>query len=263
MSCATLREVRLYGHLGREFGRVHRLAVASAAEAIRALCANFPRFEAAVRGHDRFHVLTGRTFRDEKDLSTPVGGGEVIKIVPVVAGAKNNSVWGLVKVVIGIVLIVVGAYYGYPELVQIGIALVLSGLAQALTPTPKTPKNQVGEDQSGYIFSGATNVSAQGATIPVGYGRLIVGSVVASGGVSTEDLLPVPAVPTGGLSGDAYHSGGGNTGTGPYPSEPPYSYPTVPGDGVPDGTPGDLGGFGEGGWGGGGPIIGHYDEEMV
>ena len=33
----VLREVRLYCVLGKRFGRVHRLAVASASEAVRAL----------------------------------------------------------------------------------------------------------------------------------------------------------------------------------------------------------------------------------
>ena len=34
--------VRLLGAFGREFGRVHRLAIDSAAEAVRALCVLFP-----------------------------------------------------------------------------------------------------------------------------------------------------------------------------------------------------------------------------
>lgn len=41
----SLRTVRLYGKLGARFGRIHRLAVASAAEAVRALCALRPGFE--------------------------------------------------------------------------------------------------------------------------------------------------------------------------------------------------------------------------
>ena len=41
----TLKTIRLYGALGAEFGRLHRLAVGSAAEAVRALCALLPGFE--------------------------------------------------------------------------------------------------------------------------------------------------------------------------------------------------------------------------
>lgn len=43
-----IRTVRLYGWLGRAFGREHRLAVASPAEAVRALCALLPGFEKAL-----------------------------------------------------------------------------------------------------------------------------------------------------------------------------------------------------------------------
>ena len=35
----------LLGELGKRFGRRHKMAVATAAEAVRALCANFPTFE--------------------------------------------------------------------------------------------------------------------------------------------------------------------------------------------------------------------------
>ena len=47
---AVLREVRLYGALGREFGRVLHLAVATPAEAVRALRAVLPGFERAFLG---------------------------------------------------------------------------------------------------------------------------------------------------------------------------------------------------------------------
>ena len=37
--------VRLYGKLGKHFGREHRLSVSSVREAIRALCIMIPGFE--------------------------------------------------------------------------------------------------------------------------------------------------------------------------------------------------------------------------
>ena len=61
---AVLREVRLYGALGREFGRVFRLAVATPAEAVRALIAVLPGFERAFIGRDGrqgYHVFVGRS----------------------------------------------------------------------------------------------------------------------------------------------------------------------------------------------------------
>ena len=43
-----LREIRLYGHLGKKFGRIHRFAVESAQEAIMAMCMVLDGFERGV-----------------------------------------------------------------------------------------------------------------------------------------------------------------------------------------------------------------------
>lgn len=220
MSAEVLREIRLYGHLGREFGRVHRLAVQNAAEAVRALCALFPRFEAAVVGHDRYHVITGDEYRDEHDLAGPVGRSEVIKIVPAVAGAKSNFIGGLIKFVAGAVLVFAGFVTGQAWLVRIGLALALGGVAQMLTPTPKKSADPSKEDTQSYVFSGPANVSTQGAPIPIGYGRMIVGSVVVSAGITAENYVAttdvVDTTPPATF--------------GPYPSNPGYTYPTTPAD---------------------------------
>ncbi len=54
----------LLGELGRRFGRRHSLAISSAAEAIRALAANFPAFERELVASGQrgvgYRVLAGR-----------------------------------------------------------------------------------------------------------------------------------------------------------------------------------------------------------
>jgi predicted phage tail protein len=40
-----MRVIKLYGELGKKYGKLHRFLVGSPAEAIRALCANFPDFQ--------------------------------------------------------------------------------------------------------------------------------------------------------------------------------------------------------------------------
>lgn len=42
---ARLTTIRLYGALGARFGRVHKLAVQTSAEAVKALCINFDGLE--------------------------------------------------------------------------------------------------------------------------------------------------------------------------------------------------------------------------
>lgn len=182
-----LREVRLYGALGREFGRIHMLAVDTVAEAVRALAANFPTIERFFRDHPHgFHILAGREDRADPDrLGDPMGQGEVIKIIPATAGSKRG---GLLQTIIGVTLIVVGFVTGQLWVAQIGLSLALGGVAQMLTPTPKYQSGSDEERKQSYIFTGAVNTSAQGNAVPIGYGRMVVGSQVISMGLTVQEL---------------------------------------------------------------------------
>ena len=139
----VLREVRLYGRLGREFGRVFRLAVATPAEAVQALRAVLPGFERALLGpggRAAYHVLVGRgeARRDlgEADLVAPVAAAEPIRLVPVIEGAKRQ---GLGQTILGATLIFlswgIGGGLGPVGrmLVQAGTILVLGGVIGAVT----------------------------------------------------------------------------------------------------------------------------------
>ena len=195
MSAQVLREVRLYGALGREFGRVFRLAVATPAEAVRALRAVLPGFERAFVGPDgrrAYHVFVGRQQqrRDigEADLQAPLGRDEPIRLVPVVAGAKNG---GLFQTILGIAIIAIGIYAENPQIVGIGVSMLLSGVVQLLSPQRKN-KDPTTNDPS-YAFDGPVNTVEQGGPVPVIYGRVIAGSVVVSQGLSTEALVATTA----------------------------------------------------------------------
>lgn len=89
----------------------------------------------------------------------------------------------------------------------IGAALILTGTSQLLSPSisdaPGTfgsieganrfasidsRNNEPADNRTSYIFNGAVNVTAQGAPVPICYGRMRVGSVVVSAGVTTTDI---------------------------------------------------------------------------
>jgi predicted phage tail protein len=91
----------------------------------------------------------------------------------------------------------------------IGTSLILGGTAQLLSPTISdspgsfgttspsrtrardsfTPENnEIADNRASYIFNGAVNLTAQGNPVPILYGRMRVGSVVISAGLSVEDI---------------------------------------------------------------------------
>jgi len=74
-------------------------------------------------------------------------------------------------------------------IVGIGVSLVIGGIAQLLTPIPKTSKDE-GDPRKSFSFSGIQNVSRAGVPVPVVYGETLVGSVVVSAGI---DIVQVSA----------------------------------------------------------------------
>lgn len=207
MSTAVLREVRLYGPLGRQFGRVFRLAVATPAEAVHALRMQLQGFERSLLAHQAgYHVFVGRgqrrTALDAGQVADPLGAGEPIRIVPAVVGAKRG---GLFNVILGAALLALtfwnplglfsGQFAALSGTATIGKALLIGGALQLISPQPKGGNTARPENVPSYGFDGAVNVSHQGAPVPLAYGRVVVGSVTISQGMSAEDIVPPPAPP--------------------------------------------------------------------
>lgn len=196
-----LRQIILHGALRRRYGREFRFAVASPAEAVRALCANFRGFQselatAAERGV-RYAVFVGKRNIGESELA--MQGSAPIRIAPVLVGSKRG---GLLQTIAGVALVVVGVVLDYFSFgtagnffITTGIGLTLGGIAQLLTPTPKT-KSQQGNSSA--IFGSPVNVTAQGVPVPVLLGGpLLCGSVVVSAGIDVDQVnvdAPVAAL---------------------------------------------------------------------
>jgi predicted phage tail protein len=72
----------------------------------------------------------------------------------------------------------------------LGASLVLGGVAQLLTPTPRVAQGADTQDdpRKSYSFSGIQNTSRQGVPVPIVYGETIVGSVVISAGIDTVQV---------------------------------------------------------------------------
>lgn len=210
-----LRKVRLYGQLAEFVGRkVIEADLSSAAEAVRMLIANFPELDRHM-ADQHYKVLVGDGALTLDDLHNPVGQEE-IKIVPVIVGAGGNR--GLLTVVLGAALIAGAVVSGGASLGlagfasnavvgvssasfittgavaavagNIGLALVLGGVAQMISPTPEIPQgpDTVQDPRKSFSFSGIQNTSRGGTPVPIVYGKTLTGSVVISAGVDTEQV---------------------------------------------------------------------------
>lgn len=183
---SILKTVLLYGELGDKFGKEFHLAVSSPSEAIRLLSANFKEFTSFFVGEKlekKYHVYVGEQTIDEKEVRYPFSKKEVLKIVPVIAGAQTGGL----KVLVGAVLITAGALTGIQPLVQVGAALIIGGVTQLLFAPPST-ENREGESTPSYMFDGPINTIRQGNPVPVGYGRLRVGSQVIGASLSSTKV---------------------------------------------------------------------------
>lgn len=196
-----LQELRLYGEMGRRFGRVHWVHMESqrSGEAIAYLRSQFPGVDEYLYGaKDRgigFAVFLGKRNISEDELEHPTGG-EPIRIAPIIMGSKNGGVF---QIILGAVLVVVGGMIagwtfgaGTPlgtAIAGMGISMMVGGVVQLLTPTPKglASKDKSANTPS-YAFNGPVNTEAQGHPVPLLYGGpLKVGSAVISAGIDVRE----------------------------------------------------------------------------
>ena len=202
-----LRKIKLYGKLAKFIGkRVLEADVATAAEAVRFLLANWPELEAHMNDQ-HYRVSIGTYDIDLEELHHPAGAAP-ISFVPVVAGAGavGRIIAGIALIALsfGIASLAAGAAlagslsgfalqaiaFGTQAGLLAGIGLALGGVAQLLTPTPKVPQGADKQDdpRKSYSFSGIQNTSRAGTPVPIVYGETLVGSVVISAGIDTVQV---------------------------------------------------------------------------
>jgi predicted phage tail protein len=201
-----LRKIKLYGKLAKFIGhRVLEADVATAAEAVRFLLANWPEVERHM-ADQHYRVSIGTYDIDLEELHHPAGAAP-ISFVPVVAGAgaTGRIIAGIALIALsfGIASLAAGAAlagslsgfalqavaFGTQAGLLAGIGLVLGGVAQLLTPTPKISQDE-GDPRKSFSFSGIQNTNRAGVPVPVVYGETLVGSVVISAGI---DIVQVSA----------------------------------------------------------------------
>lgn len=198
---ARLTTIRLYGALGARFGRVHKLAVQTSAEAVKALCINFDGLEEYLLNAKK-NGMTFAVFRGKRNIGVQdfkeLGGDSDIRIAPIMEGAKKA---GMFQTILGAVLVVVGAVVGVMTswtgvggvigsgMVTAGIGMMAGGVYQMLSPQPKGLQGRDDPDNKpSYAFGGSVNTLAMGNPVALLYGEREIGGAIISAGIVAEDI---------------------------------------------------------------------------
>jgi predicted phage tail protein len=196
---ARLTTIRLYGALGARFGRVHKLAVQTPSEAVKALCINFDGLEDYLMNAKK-NGMTFAVFRGKRNIGVQdfqeLAGDSDIRIAPVMEGAKKAGIFqtilGAVMVVAGIV--VTGLSYGWAApvggaMISAGIGMMAGGIYQMLSPQARGLQGRDDPDNKpSYAFGGSVNTLAMGNPVALLYGDREIGGAIISAGIVAEDI---------------------------------------------------------------------------
>ena len=217
-----MKVVKVYGALRKRLGQCRfEFDVLTPAQAIKALCVNFPGLEKWLVDSEKdgvgYRVSVSKEKATEDNIApllVPFSDREVFSITPVVAGAGR----GAGQIILGAALIAVaiaapGAVFagGFtaPGVAatattaavpatfgatlaaaagNLGIALVVGGIAQAISPQPDTGLERGVEAAKleSFVFNNVVNTAKQGLPVPIAYGRVFVGSAVLSSGLDVD-----------------------------------------------------------------------------
>ena len=203
--------VRLHGHLEDKYGSEFKFQATSVREVIDALQANFDDFtEEFIKDQRAYNILVDAEAQEINGCIVPIKTDSTIDIIPIIGGAGFLKSLGLI--IVGALLIVaapyaagflfggtagataVGAVYGLgatlggvvgatvTAITAVGWGLALAGVASLLAG----PDGPDGGGPQSTSLSNTENIIGQGMPIPIGYGRLMVGSVVLSATFSSS-----------------------------------------------------------------------------
>ena len=220
-----MKVVKVYGALRKRLGQCRfEFDVTTPAQALKALCVNFPGLEKWLIDSEKdgvgYRVAVSKEKATEDNVAPllmPFSDKEVFSITPVIAGAGR----GFGQILAGMALIAVAiaapgaglaaggftttgvAASGAVGVIapgfalssalaaaagNIGIALTLGGIAQAISPQPDSglERGREAAQLESFVFNNVVNTAKQGLPVPIAYGRVFVGSAVLSSGLDVD-----------------------------------------------------------------------------
>ena len=177
-----MTQVILHGILAKEFRKTFSLAIKRPKEVFDAISCTHGNFrnriiELANQGIHFSILIDGNKISSLEEMSLTLDNKK-IDIVPLICGYGPLAP---IIAMIGAAAVQVGTFITSSAfLSQLAVGVAMMGLQMLLAPEPKMdrPESTVGAAKQSFIFGSKANTTEQGIPVPVGYGRLRVGSAV-------------------------------------------------------------------------------------
>ena len=236
-------KVLLLDDLGKKYGETHvYYNLKTPAEAIKLLCINHPEFaKDLATSHKQgifYKVQQVDIDLELSDLFLPLGSHDLV-VTPVISGSGDAGklLTGLLIVGVAVATGGVGLSFGVggfsggvgisAAVGNIGVGLVLLGASEMLAPQPTLSTmdtegaftnfnsgpaslSKGADGMQSFAYTGATNSSGLGKTIPVAYGKVLTGSLVIGAQIepdgqddkSKKSFFRAPGLGTFTINGD-------------------------------------------------------------
>ena len=189
--------INIHGILAREYGELFILSISNPKDVLEAIDCNKQGFLQRLIELQRkglcYDIIINKTRithgPDMENMSNPT----TIDLVPAIAGSGDPitaAIYATFTFLTG------GSTAAY-----IVNAIIFAAISYALTPKPENEALEltVGSSKGSLIFSNNVNLASQGSPVPIGYGRLIIGSQVIQ---ATIKSYPQYMPPSEALRGD-------------------------------------------------------------
>ena len=191
--------INIHGILAREYGKSFILSLPNPKDVLEAIDCNKQGFLQRLIELQReglcYDIIVNKTRitngPDMENMSSPA----TIDLVPAISGSGP-----FMAPILG-AMFSVGAGAGLTFAASLANAVLFAAISYALAPKPENEALEVvaGGSKSSMIFSNTANLASQGSPVPIGYGRLIVGSQVIQ---ATIKSYPQYMPPSEALRGD-------------------------------------------------------------
>ena len=178
-----MTNIILHGILAKEFGENFKMQIYKAANVIKAIDVNRRNFnkrifELSREGLNYTMIVDGKKITELEELNIQKEPQE-IHLVPLIIGAGG---FALVAIMTGVAVgttLTGGAFLAAIAINMVVMTAISIGLQMLLAPKPDAGPPISASTKAlkeSFNFSNKANVAAQGVPVPVGYGRLKVGS---------------------------------------------------------------------------------------